>query len=203
VQGGVSRELREESAGFITSLGFDGYAVGGLAVGETKAQMYEVVAYMGQLLPNDQPRYLMGVGAPEDLVECVSRGMDLFDCALPTRVARNGAMFTPEGRVDITSAKFREASGPVEETCDCYTCGHFSAAYLNHLFRARELLGPRLATIHNLRFVQRLMAEMRSRILDGTFGEFARVFLSSYRPTNEQVRLVQKARWMKTHMPGP
>ena len=197
VQGGISRKLREESARFITDLDFPGYGVGGLAVGETKAEMYQTVTYMDQVLPAERPRYLMGVGAPEDLVECVARGMDLFDCALPTRVARNGACFTPTGRVNLTSARFREGKGPIDEKCDCYTCGSFTVAYLRHLFKARELLGLRLASIHNLRFVQRLMEEMRKCILNGTFGGFARDFLATYQPTNEAARLAQKDRWLE------
>ena len=197
VQGGVYSDLRAESAGYVTSLGFDGYAVGGLAVGESKDQMYEITEQVGRLLPESLPRYLMGVGSPEDLVECVARGMDMFDCALPTRVARNGALFTPEGRVDITQRRFKETSGPVEEGCDCYTCRRFSAAYLHHLFKAKELLGLRLASIHNLRFVLRLMEDMRRAILDGTFESFRTGFLSSYRPTNEAARLSQKEAWME------
>jgi len=138
----------------------------------------------------------MGVGSPEDLVECVARGMDLFDCALPTRVARNGALFIPTGRVDITSARFQSINNPLMEGCDCFACCNFPAAYLHHLFKAKEILGLRLATIHNLRFVLRLMAQMRSHILDGTFNAFARDFLARYKPTNEAVRMAQKVRWL-------
>ena len=166
--------MRRESAEFITGLDFPGYAVGGLAVGETKDQMYEMVSFTEELLPPDRPRYLMGVGSPEDLVECVARGMDMFDCALPTRVARNGALFTPEGRINVTTARFRKDQGPVQEGCDCLACVGFSRAYLNHLFRAKELLGLRLASIHNLRFVQRLMEEARRRILGGDFAAYGR-----------------------------
>ena len=176
VQGGISKEMRRESAEFIVGLDFPGYAVGGLAVGETKDQMYEMVSFTEELLPPDRPRYLMGVGSPEDLVEGVARGMDMFDCALPTRVARNGALFTPEGRINITTARFRRDQGPVEEGCDCLACVGFSRAYLNHLFRTKELLGLRLASIHNLRFVQRLMEEMRRRILGGDYEAFAQDF---------------------------
>ena len=192
VQGGVFPELRSQSAEYITSLGFDGYAVGGLAVGEGKAAMYDVTGQVGSLLPEDSPRYLMGVGSPEDLVECVSLGMDLFDCSLPTRVARNGGLFTSTGRVDITSRRFKETSGPLQQDCDCYTCGNFSAAYLHHLFRSRELLGLRLASIHNLRFVLRLMEEMRREITGGNFQSFRKSFLGGYRPTDEAARLSQK-----------
>ena len=196
VQGGVSKQMRRESAEFITGLDFPGYAVGGLAVGETKTEMYEMVSFTGELLPSDKPRYLMGVGSPEDLVEGVSRGMDMFDCALPTRVGRNGALFTPEGRVNVTSARYRREQGPVQEGCDCLACVGFSMGYISHLFRAKEILGLRLASIHNLRFVQRLMGEMRSRIVAGDFDLFADDFLRRYRPTDEAARLAQKRRWM-------
>ena len=197
VQGGVFSDLRRESAEFITSLGFDGYAVGGLAVGEAKGPMYEVSEQVGRLLPEEKPRYLMGVGSPEDLVECVGRGMDMFDCALPTRVARNGALFTKTGRVDITNRRYKGMADPVEEGCDCYSCGNFSAAYVHHLFKAKELLGLRLASIHNLRFVLRLMQDMRDAITRGGFESFRSDFLAAYRPTDESARLSQKAAWME------
>ena len=197
VQGGISPAMRQESAEFITGLDFPGYAVGGLAVGETKSEMYEMVSFTGELLPQDKPRYLMGVGSPEDLVECVARGMDMFDCALPTRVARNGALFTPEGRINVTAGRFRMDRGPIQEGCDCLACDGFSRGYISHLFRAKELLGLRLASIHNLRFVQRLMDEMRRRILAGDFTDFAEEFLGRYRPTDEAARMEQKRRWMR------
>ncbi len=202
VQGGISAEMRRESAVFVTGLDFPGYAVGGLAVGETKAQMYETVGLTEGLLPGDKPRYLMGVGAPEDLVECVARGMDMFDCALPTRVARNGAVFTPEGRVNVSAARYRLERGPVQEGCDCLACVGFSMGYVSHLFRAKELLGLRLASIHNLRFVQRLMEEMRRRIVAGDFDAFAEEFLGRYRPTDEGARMAQKRRWMRARGGG-
>ena len=195
-QGGTDRAMREESARYLASLEFDGYAIGGLAVGESKALMYETAAFTAERLPAEQPRYLMGVGAPDDLVECVARGVDMFDCALPTRVARNGALFTPKGRVDITAARFREQDAPLDASCDCYACRHFSAAYLNHLYRAGELLALRLGTLHNLRFVLRLMAGMRRAISDGTFESFRAAFLAQYVPTDEATRVANKARWM-------
>ncbi|MBI4234442.1 MAG: tRNA guanosine(34) transglycosylase Tgt [Chloroflexi bacterium] len=194
LQGGHSKHLRQSGAAALTALGFAGYAVGGLSVGEPKALMYETAAFSAELLPKGQLRYLMGVGSPEDLVECVGLGYDLFDCALPTRVARTGALYTPTGRVDVTASRFREQEGPVQEGCDCYTCTRFSAAYLHHLFKARELLAYRLATLHNLRFYQRLMAGMRQAILDGTFDRFRRAFLSSYRPADEATRIQQRGR---------
>jgi len=198
VQGGIFPELRRQSASFLTSLGFDGYAIGGLSLGEPKEVAKRVVADTMPLLPGDRPRYLMGVGSPEDLVEAVSLGVDIFDSALPTRIARNGGIFTHRGRVIIRNAHFRDWNGPIEKGCDCYTCRHFSAAYLHHLFRCKELLCYRLATLHNLRFVVRLMEEMREHILSGTFPAFRDSFLSTYQPTDEEVRLSQRQKWMRS-----
>ncbi len=196
VQGGVSPELRAESTQYIVSQGFDGYAIGGLAVGESKTVMNRVTEQVCKLLPADKVRYLMGVGSPEDLMEGVHRGVDMFDCALPTRVARNGALFTSEGRVDITNRRFKERSRPLDERCDCYTCTNYSAAFLHHLFKAKELLALRLGSIHNLRFVLRLMEDIRAAISRGDFQEFRDRFLESYKPTDESVRLTQKENWM-------
>ena len=198
VQGGTFPELRDESARAISAIPFHGYAVGGLAVGENKEDMYRFTGQVADVLPEDKPRYLMGVGSPEDLVEGVARGIDMFDCALPTRVARNGNLFTPEGRVDITKARYAEQQGPLDETCDCYTCRNYSAAYLRHLFRAKELLGLRLASIHNLRFVLALMERIRASILEKRFDAFRRDFLDRYQPTNEAARQAQKERWLQT-----
>jgi queuine tRNA-ribosyltransferase len=192
VQGGRFLNLREESARAIAALGFDGCAVGGVSVGEPKAVFYEVARFTAPLLPVDRPRYLMGVGSPEDLVEAVWAGYDLFDCALPTRVARNGGIYTSVGRVDITSARFREAAGPLEEGCDCAACATFSAAYVHHLFRARELLAYRLATIHNLRHYQRLMQQMRRAIAEGRLDAYRRAFHARYVPASEDARLEQR-----------
>ncbi|MSQ06939.1 MAG: tRNA guanosine(34) transglycosylase Tgt [Dehalococcoidia bacterium] len=197
VQGGTFPDLRAESAAAITSTPFSGYAIGGLAVGEDKAVMYEITQQVADLLPANRPRYLMGVGSPEDLVEGVAQGVDMFDCVLPTRVARNGALFTRRGRVDITARRFAEVTGPIEEGCDCYTCARFTTAYLWHLFRAKELLALRLASIHNLRFILRLMAEMRQAIVADRFEEFRRGFHDAYRPTDEAVRQAQKEKWLK------
>ena len=146
-----------------------GYAIGGLAVGESKSQMYQIIHQVAGQLPEDKPRYLMGVGSPEDLVESVARGIDMFDCVLPTRIARNGALFSKQGRINIVSASHRQRDEPLEVGCDCYTCQTFSAGYLHHLFRAKELLGYRLATIHNLRFILRLMEEIREAIFKKNF----------------------------------
>ena len=198
VQGGTFPEMRDESARAISAIPFHGYAVGGLAVGENKEDMYRFTGQVAEVLPEDKPRYLMGVGSPEDLVEGVARGIDMFDCALPTRVARNGSLFTPEGRVDITKARYAEQQGPLDETCDCYTCRDYSAAYLRHLFRAKELLGLRLASIHNLRFVLALMERIRASILEKRFDAFRRDFLDRYQPANEAARQAQKQQWLQT-----
>ncbi len=198
VQGGTFPELRDESARAISAIPFHGYAVGGLAVGENKEDMYRFTGQVAELLPKDKPRYLMGVGSPEDLVEGVARGIDMFDCALPTRVARNGSLFTPEGRVDITKSRYAEQQEPLDETCDCYTCRNYSAAYLRHLFRAKELLGLRLASIHNLRFVLALMERIRTSILERRFDIFRGEFLDVYQPTDEAARQQQKERWLRT-----
>ncbi len=197
VQGGTFEHLRDESSEAIASIPFDGYAVGGLAVGEDKEQLYGITEQVAKRMPEDRPRYLMGVGSPEDLVECVARGIDMFDCALPTRVARNGAMFTPDGRIDVKKRRYAEQHGPVDEECDCYACAGYSAAYIHHLFRAREILGLRLASMHNLRFVLRLMERIREAILENRFDSFSRDFLGRYRPTDEASRQEHKLRWLQ------
>jgi queuine tRNA-ribosyltransferase len=197
IQGGTSPQLRRQSAEFIVSLDFPGYALGGLSVGEPKNLTYSTIEEVAPLLPDDRPRYLMGVGSPEDLVECVARGVDMFDSALPTRVARNGSLFTKEGRRNIRNACFKNWGRAIDEGCDCYTCNTFSAAYLHHLFKCEELLAYRLATIHNLRFITRLMEEIRHSILEGGFPSFKSAFLSSYQPTDEAVRREQKGRWLE------
>jgi queuine tRNA-ribosyltransferase len=197
VQGGFSPELRERSAAYLTLLDFQGYAIGGLSVGEPKEVTLPLVEQTASYLPEDKPRYLMGVGAPEDIIEGVARGIDMFDCALPTRVARNGALFTGKGRISIRRAEYRTMDSPVDSDCDCYTCRSFSAGYLNHLFRSDELLGLRLATLHNLYFISGLMKKIRNAIMDGTFSSFREEFLSSYQPTDERTRFEQKQRWLK------
>ena len=197
VQGGAFSELRDESAKRISEIPFHGYAIGGLAVGESKQQMYDITRQVAGLLPQDKPRYLMGVGSPEDLVECVAQGVDMFDCVLPTRVARNGALFTRYGRVNITKRSFADVDGPVDPECDCYGCRNFSAGYLWHLFRAKEMLGLRMASTHNLRYLFRLMEEMREAILNDRFESFRRAFWESYRPTDEATRQEQKEKWLR------
>jgi len=202
VQGGVFPELRRQSAEFLSRLDFPGYAIGGLSLGEPKLVTWDMVQETVVLLPEGKPRYLMGVGSPEDIAEGVARGIDIFDSALPTRIARNGALFTTQGRVNIRNAAFGQRERPVDPDCDCYTCRTFSAAYLHHLFDCRELLGYKLATIHNLTFVSQLMQKIRGAIQDGTFGSFRDGFLASYQPTDEWVRLDQKRKWQKSRDPG-
>ncbi|MFH0914546.1 MAG: tRNA guanosine(34) transglycosylase Tgt, partial [Chloroflexota bacterium] len=197
VQGGLSPELRRESAEFLTSLGFAGYGIGGLSLGEHKETTWAMVEQTTAHLPPDKPRYLMGVGSPEDIVKGVARGIDIFDSALPTRVARNGALFTSQGRHNIGNSLYRTQEEPFDPACPCYTCHTFSAAYLHHLFSRSELLFYRLATIHNLTFLHRLMQQIREAILKGTFDAFREGFLATYQPTEEKVRLEQKEKWLK------
>jgi queuine tRNA-ribosyltransferase len=197
VQGGVFPELRRESAGFLTSLGFPGYAIGGLSLGESKEIMLAILEETLTFLPENKPRYLMGVGSPEDIFEGVARGVDIFDSALPTRTARNGALFTSLGRRNIENARYKDLDKPVDSGCDCYTCRTFSAAYLHHLFKSRELLAYRLATIHNLRFILRLMEQIRQALIDGNFIALKNTFLADYQTTNEEVRVAQKQKWLQ------
>jgi len=176
VQGGMFKELRERSIHELRQIGFDGYALGGLSVGETTEMMRAVVEQSVPLLPEDRPRYLMGVGTPADLVECAGRGIDMFDCVLPTRNARNGMLFTRRGKLVIKNARFREDERPVDEQCQCYTCRTYSRAYLRHLYMAREILSYRLNTVHNLFYFTTLLDGLRSAIGDGTYEEFRRCF---------------------------
>jgi queuine tRNA-ribosyltransferase len=180
VQGGVFADLRAESAGFLASLDFDGYGIGGLSVGETKAEMHAMLEVLHPLLPRHKPRYLMGVGSPEDLFECVARGVDQFDCVLPTRIARNGAVFTSQGRLNLRNAGFADDPAPIEEDCTCYTCRTLSRAYLRHLVIAKEITGLRLTTMHNLHFMIETMRRIRQSILDGNFADYKAEFLASY-----------------------
>jgi queuine tRNA-ribosyltransferase len=194
-QGGMYEHLRRESARQLVGLGFPGYAIGGLSVGEPKEMFYEMLAVSASELPADKPRYVMGVGAPEDLFEAVVNGVDMFDCVLQTRLGRNGAMFTRAGRINIRNARFRREEAPVDPTCDCYTCTTFSLAYLHHLFRAEELLAYRLASLHNIRWTIKLVEDMRDCIRRGTFASFRNHFLDGYRTTDEGVREDQRNRW--------
>ena len=180
VQGGVHRDLRTRSAEGLRAIGFDGYAIGGLAVGETEAERNAMLDHTAPQLPEDRPRYLMGVGRPEDLVEAVARGVDMFDCVMPTRNARNGHFFTSTGAVRIRNAMYERDTRPIEEGCDCYACRNgFSRSYLRHLDRCNEMLGPVLGTLHNLRYYQRLMAQMRDAIAAGTFLAFRESFYAA------------------------
>ena len=176
VQGGMHEHLRDESLGGLVDIGFPGYAIGGLSVGEPKEEMLRVLAYTAPRMPADRPRYLMGVGTPEDLVAGVVAGVDMFDCVIPTRNARNGWLFTRYGDVKIKNARHKTDTGPVDATCGCYTCRHFSRAYLHHLQRVNEILGARLATIHNLFYYQVLMAELRAAVASDTLVEEVRRF---------------------------
>jgi queuine tRNA-ribosyltransferase len=169
VQGGVNPSMRAESARFIRDLGTPGIAIGGLSVGETKEEMHAMLDVVTPLLPENKPRYLMGVGTPEDLINAVARGVDIFDCVLPTRLARHHSAFAPEGRLNLMNASFARDQRPIDETCDCYTCRTFTRAYLRHLMVARELLAGTLISIHNLRALIRLMEQVRGHIADGTF----------------------------------
>ena len=179
VQGGVFQDLRDDSAGATAAIGFEGYAIGGLSVGEPIDLMYSVVAATARRLPEDQPRYLMGAGTPQDLVECVARGIDMFDCVLPTRNARNGQLFTSEGRINIKNARFAEDDGPLDPQCDCYTCRTHSRAYLRHLFMAGEMSAGALNTLHNLTFYLDTMGRIREAIVLRTFDSFRQEFLRS------------------------
>jgi len=178
VQGGMYPGLRRESLAGLKAIGFDGYALGGLSVGETEEERIAVLDAVGHELPADRPRYLMGVGTPEDLVQAVGRGMDMFDCVLPTRNARNGHLYTSEGVVRIRNSAYQDDTGPVDPHCDCYTCRNYSRAYLRHLDKCGEILGPRLATIHNLYYYHALMREMRGAIEAGGFPAWAADFLA-------------------------
>ncbi len=181
VQGGVFEDLREECAERLEAMDFDGYAIGGVSVGEDEASRRGAVEFTAPLLPGNKPRYLMGVGFPEDVLEAVSQGIDMFDCVAPTRMGRNATAFTRHGRVRMRNSGHKQESGPVEEGCDCTTCRLYSRGYIHHLFRTKEMLGPILLTIHNLWFYHRMMEDARSAIRDGAFSSFKEQFLRTYR----------------------
>ena len=177
IQGGTDKEFRKISADELCSLeDYDGYAIGGLSVGESNDLMYDTVEFTTPLMPKDKPRYLMGVGTPEDLVENVERGVDMFDCVMPTRNARNGTLFTSFGKINIKTAKYKLDDEPIDKECDCYTCRNYSRGYMNHLFRSRELTYFRLASLHNLHYYLTLMRQMREAILQNKFQEFKKEF---------------------------
>jgi queuine tRNA-ribosyltransferase len=194
-QGGFDPARRRESALFIGESAVDGCAIGGLSVGEPKAVMAAMLQASLSELPFDRPRYLMGVGSPEDVWNAVGAGVDMFDCVLPTRVARRGALYSAAGRVNITAARFRSLDEPFDRTCHCLTCQTFSAAYLHHLFRAGELLAYRLATIHNVHFMHREMERIRSSILTGTFADEHRRFRDRYVPADQDTAARQRAKY--------
>ena len=181
VQGGMHEDLREESLAGLAQIGFDGFAIGGLSVGEPKEEMLRVLAHVAPRLPAERPRYLMGVGTPEDLLAGIAAGVDMFDCVLPTRTARNGLLFTSRGRLTVKNARFADDERPLDADCACYTCRTFSRAYLRHLFRAGEVLALRLNTLHNLHHYLRLMEGSREAILEGRFDAFRRGRLEGYR----------------------
>ncbi|MHB8347557.1 MAG: tRNA guanosine(34) transglycosylase Tgt [Acidiferrobacterales bacterium] len=185
VQGGMYEHLREISLTGLRQIGFDGYALGGLSVGEPKADMLRVVERLAPRMPSDRPRYLMGVGTPEDLVEAVRRGMDMFDCVLPTRNARNGWLFTHDGAVKIRNSRYARDTAALDPACDCYTCRNYSRAYLRHLHFSNEILGARLNTIHNLYYYQTLMRGLREAILTKTLDDFVEKFYCMRRPPGE------------------
>ncbi|WP_369799027.1 tRNA guanosine(34) transglycosylase Tgt [Cellvibrio sp. pealriver] len=172
VQGGMYENLRTESLTGLVEIGFDGYAIGGLSVGEPKEDMLRILESLAPQMPKHKPRYLMGVGKPGDIVEAVRRGVDMFDCVMPTRNARNGHLFTSEGVIKLRNAKYREDTSPLDPLCDCYTCKNFSRSYLHHLDKCNEMLGAQLNTIHNLRYYQRIMADMRKALSDNSFDAF-------------------------------
>lgn len=180
IQGGMYKDLRKQSAAEITSLPFDGFAIGGLSVGEPHDLMYEILEHTTQYMPVNKARYLMGVGTPDCLVEGVARGVDMFDCVFPTRVARNGMAMVHSGRMNMKNKQYERDFTPIEEGCQCYTCRHFTRAYIRHLYKAEELLAFRLITIHNLFFLLQFMRDMRQAIIDGNFGDFRESFKAGY-----------------------
>lgn len=188
VQGGMYPDLRDISLNGLTEIGFDGYAIGGLSVGETKQEMKMILNHLADKMPEDKPRYLMGVGKPEDLVESVRRGIDMFDCVMPTRNARNGHLFTRTGIVRLRNSPNKKDSGPIDEACGCYTCRNYSRAYLHHLDKCGEMFGAELATIHNLHYYQDLMQGLRDSIEEGTFDSFVEEF---YRARGQEVPPLQ------------
>jgi queuine tRNA-ribosyltransferase len=184
VQGGIFPDLREQSAAFLTSLDFPGYAIGGLAVGETKTAMYETIDITTPMMPENKPRYLMGVGDPDDLIEATLRGVDIFDCVMPTRVARHGAALTKTGRINMRNLEYARDQRPVDPGCTCYTCTTFTRGYIRHLLKAKEILGLHLLSVHNVFFLLDHMRKIREAILSGTLRQYATSFLSTYLAEN-------------------
>ncbi len=177
IQGGTDKEFRKVSAESLVGLeDFDGYAIGGLSVGESNSEMYDIVSYTTPFMPKEKPRYLMGVGTPEDIVECIERGVDMFDCVMPTRNARNGTLFTSYGKVNIKSSRYKLLNEPIDKECSCYTCKRYSLGYIHHLFKAKEIAYYRLASLHNLHYYLNLVKEARIAIMDKKFDEFKKNF---------------------------
>ncbi|MDD5486285.1 MAG: tRNA guanosine(34) transglycosylase Tgt [Dehalococcoidales bacterium] len=200
IQGAINPQMRVKSASELALLDFDGYGIGGLSLGEDKETTWKMLDITVPAIPHLKPRYLMGVGSPEDILESVARGIDIFDSVLPTRVARNGGLYTSGGRINIRNAAYKTADRPIESDCDCYTCQNFSAGYLAHLFRSSELLGLRLASIHNVRFLQNLTADIRRHITNGSFCQFKDSFLAGYQAVDEKVRREQKQKWLDSRL---
>ena len=186
VQGSSHADLREKSARALVEIGFDGYAVGGVSVGEPENEMFRAIENAVPFLPADHPRYAMGLGTPPQIIEMIARGVDMFDCVLPTRLARNGTAFTAAGTINLKNAPFAEDTGPIESGCECHACRNFTRAYLRHLVKAEEILGLRLISIHNLHFYLNLTRQAREHILKGTFQEFRERFVAGYQARQEQ-----------------
>ncbi|MGM9971964.1 MAG: tRNA guanosine(34) transglycosylase Tgt [Anaeroplasmataceae bacterium] len=180
VQGGPFKDLRAHCLEELKKIDFPGYSIGGLSVGESKEEMYEMLEYLKDIMPVDKPRYLMGVGSPDDLVVGAMNGIDMFDCVLPTRIARHGSAMTSKGKVVIKNACYKEDMSPLDEKCDCYCCKNYTRSYINHLYKAEELLGPRLVTTHNLYFLKNLMSQIRQAIKEDRLGDFKEAFFKEY-----------------------
>ncbi len=202
VQGSVYEDLRLESAQFLGELPFDGYAIGGLAVGEPKVDMLRLTAFTAENLPKDKPRYLMGVGKPEDIIEAIARGIDMMDCVLPTRNARNGSIYTWEGKMNIKKAEFRDDFRPLDENCQCYTCQNHSRAYLHHLYRGKEITGLHLNSLHNIHFFLELTRKARAAILEGRFAEFYHEFFAKYpkEADHSQTNIIHREKRREKHL---
>ncbi|HDR05036.1 MAG TPA: tRNA guanosine(34) transglycosylase Tgt [Candidatus Marinimicrobia bacterium] len=202
VQGSVYEDLRTESVQFLSELSFDGYAIGGLAVGEPKAELLHLTAFTAKQLPKDKPRYLMGVGKPEDIVEAIARGVDMMDCVLPTRNARNGSLYTWAGKMNIKKAEFRDDFRPLDENCTCYTCQNHSRAYLHHLYRGKEISGLYLNSLHNIHFFLELTRKARQAILRGQFGLFYNDFRSHYpiEADHSEVNILHREKRRERHL---
>jgi queuine tRNA-ribosyltransferase len=188
VQGGMYKDLREQSAAELGELGFDGYALGGLSVGEEREVMYDIMSHCAPLLPVDKPRYVMGIGTPEDLIEGINAGIDMFDCVMPTRNARNGMLFTAAGSINIKNAAYAEDRSPIDGECDCYVCSNYSRAYLRHIYRSGEILASRLNTWHNLFYYLSLMADARKAIAEDRFTQFRNEFYAKRQISEKMTR---------------